>query len=365
METISTRQAAILSSMYYVGSAILVVPSTLTTLADRDAWLSALLAAAAALAVMPLFSFIVRRAGGRTLPQLLERLCGRWPGKIITAAYVVLFPYLTFAMTLRNLGDFLSVTMLKNTPLAMLHIVFVLVIVFGVYWGIEALGRAAELFVPMLSFMAVVLLIGLAPELHAVNLLPVLEKGMKPVLHGTIPLWAFPYMETFLLLFLDHHLQPDERGKPPSYLYVATAASGVVFFLMTLVSLLVLGSKLTAVVAYPSFFVASIISVGHLFERLESLMAIIWLITIYFRLSLLLHLSASALSQTLAMSRSRVLVAPLALLALPFSLVVWPSTTYLTEFTFIWPYCAFLLGIVLPLILAAALRFRPAAASNK
>jgi spore germination protein KB len=314
---------------------------------------------------MPLFSFIVRRAGGLTLPQLLERLCGKWLGKAIAAAYIALFPYLTFAMTLRNLGDFLTVTMLKETPLAVLHIVFVLIIIFGVYWGIEALGRAAELFVPVLSFIAVVLLVGLSPELHANNLLPVLEHGVKPVLHGTIPLWAFPYMETFLLLFLVHHLQPDAREKPPFYLYVATAVSGVVFFLMTLVSLLVLGSKLTSVVAYPSFFVASIISVGHLFERLESLMAIIWLITIYFRLSLLLHISAAALSQTLAISRGRVLVAPLALLALPFSLVVWPSTTYLTEFTFIWPYCAFVLGIVLPLILAAVLRFRPVAASNK
>ncbi|WP_261381446.1 GerAB/ArcD/ProY family transporter [Paenibacillus cremeus] len=175
-----------------------------------------------------------------------------------------------------------------------------------------------------------------------------LANGFKPVLRATADLWTFPFIETFFFCFLVTKI--NKNPKVASLFYKSTVLSGTAIFVVTCVSILDLGGGLTKDIVYPTYYLASTINIGNVFERVEAIMGIIWFITIFFRLTLLMYVSASGFAEAFAMQDYRTLVIPLTLIALPLSIIIWPDVVYYTDFREYWRPYAFVLGILLPLI---------------
>lgn len=141
--------------------------------------------------------------------------------------------------------------------------------------------------------------------------------------------------------------------------YAGVAIASLILILISLLSIFVLGADFTARNMYPSYALAKKISIGAFLERVEVLMAGIWFITIFIKLTVCMYATVVCLSQVLKLNSYRPLVTPVGMIVIVFSIVMYPSTPYFLNFAKkTWLFYSFTHGAVLPLILLAAARIR-------
>ncbi|MCQ6557408.1 GerAB/ArcD/ProY family transporter [Paenibacillus mendelii] len=345
---ISPRQYYIMVSLYIIGSAILVIPATLAIEAKQDAWIAEIIAVAVGLLILPFYIQLGNRFAPMTFVQYTEKVLGKWPGKIFSLLFIAGFPFLSASLTLRNVGDFMTTQVLPETPIEAIHIFFLCVVILGIRYGLEPVARTAELLFPfvILSFLLLVILI--APQIEFKNILPVMENGMKPVLRAAIPHIAFPFLEPIILILLFPYInRSQESGKA---LFTGMVIAGVVMIVITVLAVLVLGIN-TGRLAYPSYILGRKINIGHFLQRIEIMMALIWMITNFIRLTLLFYISAMSIAQTFKVKDFRFLTFPLAIIIFILSIETIPNSVYLQELVKIWPWYALTFALGFPLLL--------------
>lgn len=346
---ISARQLAILIMLYCVGSAIIVIPSTLALQAKQDAWISSLLSPAIGMLLLPIVIRLSNRFPGMALTEYIEIILGKWVGKIVSFWFVATFPFLIGFYTLRDIGDFLTMQIMPETPIETVHIALFFVIIVGVRLGLEPLARTAEILFPWIIVLFVVLFVFLVPQITKTNLFPVLQDGWKPVIGASIPYISFPFLEPVIFLMLVNHVNRSEKvGRA---MFTGLALAGFFMFMATLFSVLVFGEELTSLIMYPSYELAKKINIGNFLQRIEIIMAMIWFITIYFRLAILFYAAVAGFARLMKAADYRFLTLPLGIITIVMSLVVYRNVGDLLEFIPVWASFAYINGILLPLLL--------------
>lgn len=361
---ISARQFSILVTFHLIGTAILVIPSILALEAKRDAWIAALLAEGAALLIMLLYVSLGSRFSEMTFAEYMEVILGKWIGKTISMLFFIAFPLLAASLALRNVGDFMTTLIMPETPIVAIHLLFLGVVVIGVRLGLEPFARTAELFFPWVVLLFFIMIASIAPQIKPENLQPLFEQGLKPVIKAAVPMIGFPFVEPVIFLMLFPYV--NQAAKTGKALFSGVVLGGCCLFIVTILTILVLGPDQAARHPFPSYMLAKKISVGQFFERIEVIMAIMWFTAIYFRLTIFLYVTVLGIAQTLNVKDYRFLTLPLSMIIIVLSIVTVPSTTYLLEFNQkIWPLYAATFGLVLPLLLLVISVIRKKGISNK
>ncbi len=348
-DKISARQLSILIMLYCVGSAIIVIPSTLASQAKQDAWISALLSPAIGLLLLPIVIRLSNRFPGIPLTDYIEIILGRWVGKIVSFWFLVTFPFLIGFYSLRDIGDFLTMQIMPETPIEAIHICLFVVIVFGVRLGLEPMARAAEILFPWVIALFAVLFLFLVPQIMKTNIMPVLENGWNPVIRASFPYISFPFLEPVIFLMIVNHVRrPDKVGRA---MVTGLALAGLLMFIATLLTILVFGGQLTSFLMYPTYELAKKIDVGRFLQRIEIIMATIWFITIYFRLAILFYIAVTGFTRLMKAADYRFLTLPLGIITVVMSLVVYRNVGNLMEFVPVWASFAYINGLLLPAML--------------
>ncbi|CAG7637056.1 Spore germination protein YndE [Paenibacillus solanacearum] len=355
---ISTGQLIILVIMHVVGTTILVIPSILLAEAKQDAWLAALIALVASVPLMLLFLALHSRYPTMTIVEMLGEVFGKRIGNAVSLLCLIVYPIYLFSLTLRNIGDFMTSQIMPETPIEVIHIVFMAFVLYAVRLGLEPIARAAELLIPIVILMLFVMFIFVTPQIKHENILPVLENGFKPVFRAAIPFFSFPFMEG--LLFLMILPQTNQQAKAGKAYVTGVAIGWAILFILTVLIILVLGtSESTLTNIFPTYDLAKKINVGRFFERVEITVAIAWFITSFFRVCLYLYCTAYGIAQALQLKEYRMLAAPIAILVVVFSLLAVPNPSYLRVLDVkILPFFNLTFGLIFPLILYVVALFR-------
>lgn len=353
---IGVHQFTILTILFTIGSAILIAPSGLAYEAGNDAWIAAIFGLLGGLLLVMMYLSLSRRMPQQTLAASCEELMGKWLGRAVSLLYFCFF-FILAALVLRNLGDFISTQVLVDTPLQFTHIFFLAIVILGIRNGLETFTRTSEIFLPWVLAFFFLMFVLLPSQMRIGNITPVLGYGLKPVVRATVPLIGTPYLELVLFLtILPFVSQTKKLGKA---FLAGVSIGGSLIVLVSLSSILVLGDDLTAVQMYPSFSLARRIAIGNFMERLEVVMAGIWFITIYFKLTLCLYAAATTLGEIFRMSEVRQLYLPLGMILVVLSVVAYPDVVYFIQFASkIWVFYSMTFGFLIPLILLLLAMFR-------
>lgn len=114
-------------------------------------------------------------------------------------------------MTLRNLGDFITIAIMPETPSEAIYFIMLIVIYFAVRSGPAVIGRCAEILFFFLLALYLLVRITLLPDTNIDNVLPIFEYGLNPIVLASFNLFAFPYLEAILYLFL-HSTSPIQKS---------------------------------------------------------------------------------------------------------------------------------------------------------
>ncbi|MGM7701558.1 GerAB/ArcD/ProY family transporter [Pseudalkalibacillus sp. Hm43] len=346
---ISVRQFTILVLFYVIGTTILVIPSILATNAKQDTWISGLISLGIGLSVTLLYYKLASKYPEKNFAEILEALFGKWIGKIVSIIYLILFVFLLCVFVLRDIGDFMVTVMMVETPIQAIHISFLLVVILAVRLGLETFSRAGELFLPWVLLLYFVLLFTIAPQIDIRKVQPVLENGLKPVLHASFSFLTFPFLELIVFMMIIPYVNRPEKTK--NGMLIGTMVGGVLLILVSSVSILVAGVEETTESIYSSYDLAKQINLGGFFQRVEAMVAFIWFTTVFMKLTILTYVVSLGLAQTLEIKDYKVLTLPLGLLMYVLANNIFPNVAFLIEFTETMQIYVFLFGFVFPLIL--------------
>ncbi|MBD2844190.1 endospore germination permease [Paenibacillus sp. IB182496] len=354
---LTVRGFTVLTIMFTIGTSILIAPAGLAMDAAQDAWLAALLGLALNLAMVGLYIAIGERMGERHLVAYCAAVLGRWAGWAVGLAFVGFF-YLLSALMIGDLGYFLTTQTLTQTPIEVLQLLFICFVCYAVKLGLRAYTNTAEIFLPWIVGLFLVMIFPVFSRMTLTNFEPVFEKGILPILQGG---WHFYGLQEMVVLLMIYAFVP-RHGRRSGFVW-GTFIGGLFLILTTLGALAVVGPDITANQLFPAYTLAKNINIGHFLERVEGIMIFIWVLTIFFKIVICFHGASRGFAFLFGLHNEKPLVVPMAVGLVVLSLMCYPNTIYIQSFiTKVWTPFATLFMVVLPLLLLAVSLLRNAAA---
>jgi spore germination protein KB len=344
---ISSLQMAFMMYPTIVATAVLGVPSITAKYAKTDLWLSPILASLIGYVTVYIAYKLHKLYPKQTVIQFSEQIIGRIPGKIL--GFLFLFFYIPITgQILRSYGEYIVDSFLVKTPISVVMASMILLCAFIVRGGIEVLGRAAQLLVPVFIIPILLLIILLGPDLEFKNIFPILGNGIMPPIKGSIVPGGW-FSEFFLMIFLLPFLTDMKKGM--KYGMRTVFAVMMTLVVVNLIVLFVLGST-TSTKNYPLMNVSRYISFADFFEHLESAIMAVWIVGAFVKISVFYYAAALGTAQWLNLSDYRPVVWPIGILIVEFSFWSYPSSMDVSRYDIVaFPFHGILMQTIIPLLL--------------
>lgn len=348
-EKINNRQLAVLVTLYTIGDSILVLPSIPAMIAKEDAWISGLVGLLIGLLFAIMFARLGKLNPGLNVYQYSSNLLGKWGGQCV-ALLLTFYFLLMVSAQIREMGDFMTIQIMPETPIHSIILLFLGVVILGARLGIETIARLGELLFPYFLLMYFILTLCLLPEIDWKNLYPVLHTGWKTIIYGSLTTTTFPFAE--LVCFLAILPSVNNVNRIPKSMLVGTLIGGITLEIMIVLTIAVLGAPMTANQIYPAYSLAKKISIGNFLERIEAMLAIMWIVTTYFKTVLNYYALMYGIAKLTKLSDPKLATLPIGMVLVVSSLVSFPDITYFNDLLAnYWPYLDFTICLALPLLL--------------
>ncbi|MCZ8523520.1 MULTISPECIES: GerAB/ArcD/ProY family transporter [Paenibacillus] len=303
------KQLFCLVYLFELGSAVIV---GLGMQAERDAWLAILIGMGAGLLLAAVFLYLYRQHEGLSFVAILEYRLGRTAGRLIGGVYVAYFLYIA-ARVLRDFGEVLVTTLLDQTPLFSVNALMIAVVCWSLTMGMEVIGRAAEIILRLVGLMALATIPAILASgiVEPQRFLPVLEKGLSPVLQTAFPLtFTFPFGETVAFTMVLPHLCSGRAAAKP--LLMAMLGAGLTLTAVVSLDIAVLGAGRAASEQFPLLAVLGKIQVGEVVQRLDPVALSTLIIGGYFKIAVFTYAGVRGLSELTGTTQPKAKLAQLA-----------------------------------------------------
>ncbi|WP_145326431.1 GerAB/ArcD/ProY family transporter [Paenibacillus xylanexedens] len=323
---LGTRQLTTLTFMMVVGDMMLIYPSVITSYAKQDSWICALVGVPLGMALLAMILKLCSMHPDKNLVQIARSILGFWPGTLLSCFYLYFFIIGASTHT-REVGDFMTSQIYQYTPARIIILMFVITIGWGVFHGLETIGRSSELLMPIVILFIIVLAFCLLPQVDTSHLEPVSDTGIVSILQGTLVSIIYPIGEVIpIMMLLPYTAKQAHQTRD---ILVAAGFGNLLLATLVTISLLVLGAFLTEHNIYVSFVLSQKISIAGFFERIEAVMASSWLISTYFKAIVYLYAFVVGCAELFKLKQYRMLILPASMLVFGLANLVAPSLTFI------------------------------------
>lgn len=348
---ITSSQCAKLLYLFALGSAVLILPTAITAIAKQDVWLSVLLAGPFNYFILTVFLALADRFPNMSLAQYGEKMLGVWAGKALTFTYLLFFLLLS-ALVLRNISDFIGLSVLPQTPIWFIDVTFMIVVIYGVFLGIETIARTGEILFGWGMFVFIIVLVSLFNQFDFHNFQPFLYDGIVRPLKGIYPVLGFPIGEYVFITMIFPLVSKQDRTKLRRSLKLSVILLVSVSFLLIVFLIGVMGADEVSRSPFSVYDMAQNINIEEILVRVEILVAMVWIGTVFMKLALCVYALTVLTAQMLKLSTYRPLVVPYAFVIVPLSILAYRNIAHAKAFaTGVWTVYSVFQGFVLPLLL--------------
>lgn len=287
MEKAKISAIQLFSMMYFfeLGSALVV---SLGSAAKKDAWLAIFIGLCGGIVLFFMYYALYRQYPHLLFTQLARKIVGKYLGWTIGLIYVIYFMYAA-ARDLRDFGDLLRTSTLPKTPILAISVLFVLVLCYALFLGIETIGRTAEVFIVILIFFGVTasLLVLFSGYVDIHNLQPILENGWGPVLKTVPTVVFFPFGELLVFTMILPYLNRPELTKKVWMSVLIT--SGITLIFTTCLNIAVLGVGVMEVATFPLLSTIGRVNLFDFIQRLDAVVVLSFLLTMFYKISIFFY----------------------------------------------------------------------------
>ncbi|SFE73070.1 spore germination protein KB [Paenibacillus catalpae] len=281
---VTLRQIASMVILFLIGSSSLFL---LGGKAERDAWMSVGVGVLAGFLVISLVTLQIQRLEpDRNLIEIFKLYFGRVIGFALGFIYVIYFCY----KCIRNVREFADLSimfLLSDTPLSVIMFIICLIGGYAVMGGPGVFFRMAEILLPflLLIYALIYILLIATGTIDLGRLLPMLEKGFKPVWDAAIPeIISFPFGEMVLFLMFWRYIDRGSFSQVMKVTLNSYLFAGAFITVMNVVIVASLGS-LAGWSTVPLLQATTYVSIGDVFERFDPFVALLFFTAVYVKLT--------------------------------------------------------------------------------
>jgi len=333
---------------FLLGSSTLIVPAGP---ARQDAWISVLIGGAAGIAAVLLWLSLGNRYPGKLPAEYFVLACGKVAGGILSLLYIWFCLHLG-ALVVRNVVETYLTAIFVRTPGIVLAGAMTSLSVIAVLLGVEPFARSTEIMTPSVTFLIVILtfLTFITPNLPRIkNLLPILERGIVPVLKGALANFAFPFGETIVLMSFLPYVKRQREVYPYVLWPVVTAT--LLLAIVQVRNIAVLGAEGYLQAMFPSLLTIEMIDLGRFIQRLETLALFAWTFSTFMKITACFFAVVLNSKVLFGTSSERSLAVPAGAAMGVMSIWVYRTTSDMVNFAdFIWPVYSFPFEVLMPLL---------------
>ncbi|MGR3764705.1 GerAB/ArcD/ProY family transporter [Rossellomorea sp. NS-SX7] len=351
---ISSGQLQILVILFTCGSSILLIPPALIQ-AKNDGWISGIIGLMFGILIVLLYIKLSKVIVNKTIYEANEQIFTKWLGKFVNILYFLFFFFLS-AQVLSNMGDFVTQSIMIETPKEYIHLLFLLPIVYGVKQGLEVISRLAEIVFPTFILLFVLFALLLLPDIELSHFEPIGESGIKNILHYSLPFLSLPFLEFIAFLILIPHVNTEVNVT--KMMIRGSMIGGGLLVVLTIWVIGVLGVQVASMYAYPTFLLAKQINIADFLQRFEVLIAAIWIISLFVKLLITYYVSCAGICSLFSVKNVNLVALPMGIILWYLGNIVYPSSAYFTEFIKISLSYKLIFGIGMPLLTLMVIKVR-------
>ncbi|GAA0598937.1 spore germination protein GerLB [Virgibacillus siamensis] len=292
-DKITDKEIMIAIPSIVIGVGILYLPRSLAegTLA-LDGWLPLLIGGIIVSFLTWLTARLAAQFPGQEFLDYASLIVSRPVGICLTLLLAVQGLLIT-AFETRAIGDLAKHYLFDRTPIEVIMLAFFLVIIYAVSGSRSGIFRLNMLFLPIIIFIAMVVILFTLGWFDKGNMLPVFQTdidGYLAALNSSI----FSYLGFGILLF---YISLVKRPKnAPAKAALGMMAAVVMYLILFVACIAVFGNQATTNLLYPTVELAKEVEIpGGFFERFESVFFVIWIMAIFNTTTLALDASVFAL----------------------------------------------------------------------
>ncbi|MGN0164194.1 MAG: GerAB/ArcD/ProY family transporter [Candidatus Ornithomonoglobus sp.] len=301
---LSKKQLAAITVNAITVKMLITYPRSLFVLCGNAAWINVIYCTLIAVLI-----FLITRFVYKYDYNVIE-LAGMAGGKalrIITGIVVFVVLGLNFFSILRIFPEMIRLVLLQNTYLEIIGLSFVAALVIGAYCGIEAIGRAHMIFIPLAGIVFMIFILLLIPSFKIENIFPILGNGAYNIFVKGISSLSI-FSDLLMLNILIPHMKNIEDYKSTGNKAV-WIGGGLAFLIVAAYSLSYVYPVSVNFLA-PVYQLERLINLSDFFSRFEAVFQFIWSISILLYGSLYLAVLSEVWKEGFGLKFSKPLILP-------------------------------------------------------
>ncbi|WBW99189.1 GerAB/ArcD/ProY family transporter [Oceanirhabdus sp. W0125-5] len=344
-ETITDREGISIMILFIIGTNSIMAAGLS---AEKDIWLAIIIAIIMALPIILVYARMQSLFKNKDFFDVIEMCFGKIIGKGI-AVLIIIYVFWEVPLPLRNFTQFPVAVSLNNTPQLIVTLIFMIVCIWIVKEGVNVIGKWARLF--LIPFIVVPLItpVLMFNSLNINNILPILNYGIKPVFKGAYEVLMFPF--TQIIVFVIACSDSFKKNSHYNVYLKGLLLGGLGLLILSLVTVLVLGSDSAGRLYYPSYETWLRIKIVG-FQRMEIVHGVMFVIGAFIKVSIFLMATCKGISKIFGLKDYRNIVTPVALIAIILAQFQFHSVMHYFEWNDeVWYYYAFPFQVILPIII--------------
>lgn len=284
---------------------------------------------------------------------LIQKTFGKPFGSIISiilALFIAFFSLIIFW----DLNNFIASEYLYNTPILAIVIMLIIPVIYMLTKGVQTLGRSSIILAFFSFAMFILSIIGLINHIKLDNILPFLENGIPDVIKGSLLYIAYSVLPIFIILIIPRNNFQQEKKLSKAIMITYILITATIAF-VTFVTVSVLGIDLANLYQYADYHLLRRITIGNFIQRVESLLAIQWIISLFMLIALCFYYITNTIEflfDIKGKKYKRISIYIVCLTLMYLSTIVFRNNTVFTNFVvYHFPYFLFLFLFILPLFI--------------
>lgn len=296
---ISSRQFFFLIFTMILSNSLYNLPTISITQAKQDVWLAMLLALGIDAVVAVVLYILGLRYPQQTMFEYSESILGKVLGKLVGLVFALFFLVMG-SIILRTLADFLTTTVMPETPKLVFSIIFLLVCFYAVNSGLEILGRLSEIIGPVILISFILVLLLNLKWIELARLQPAFQHSPLEIVKASLLPGSWFGVCIAMGVFMAYHNKPKETLKAK----LGGVVTGIVLLTLGLLeAITIFGVEMCSKQNFVFYRLSQMIEVGDFFERFEALEVFIWLTGGFISVLILYYHSTLGVAQLLRFPR--------------------------------------------------------------
>lgn len=284
---------------------------------------------------------------GKNLVEINNIVYGSILGRVISCVYIAVY-FMIVPYNLRFVADFMVESLFPKTPIVVFALIFVLLGMWAVREGLEVIARVSPIISVVTILVVFILIILIIKDMKITNLLPLYNLTFKKLVQGTHIIFAIPFGEIQIFLFIAPYVKEQKKVKKAMFLGLLF---GMIIVLIIIIrNIAVLGVLLDNQVS-ATYQVATLINVGEIITKVEVLVGMVLLFTLFLKVCIFYYAIVLGVATILKMRTYKPIIIPYGIISLTLSVSLYDASLDGGYFgANIYPISAIPVQVILPVL---------------